>query len=41
MLTVYNSKDMCCGCTACETVCPKNAITMQKIGGGGGINILL
>lgn len=35
MLTVYNSKDMCCGCTACETVCSKNAITMQKIGGGG------
>ena len=34
MLTVYNSKDMCCGCTACETVCPKNAITMKKIGGG-------
>lgn len=22
------SKDNCCGCTACEAVCPKDAITM-------------
>ena len=34
MQTVYNSIDMCCGCTACERICPKNAIKMQKIGGG-------
>lgn len=26
---VYKQKNECCGCTACENICPKNAITMQ------------
>ena len=26
----YNSKEECCGCGACSSVCPKSAITMQE-----------
>lgn len=29
MKTVFDNKNMCCGCSACESSCPKNAITMQ------------
>ena len=25
---LYNSKEECCGCTACYAICPKGAITM-------------
>lgn len=25
---LYNSKEDCCGCTACYAVCPKEAIRM-------------
>ena len=25
---LFNTKKSCCGCTACETICPKQAITM-------------
>lgn len=28
MISVYDNKESCCGCTACESICPKNAITM-------------
>lgn len=27
-MILFNSKKSCCGCTACESVCPKNAIIM-------------
>ena len=30
MITLYNSKEECCGCGACSSVCPKSAITMQE-----------
>lgn len=30
MNTLYNSKEECCGCGACSSVCPKSAITMQE-----------
>lgn len=26
----YNDKDLCCGCRACEQICPKNAIEMKN-----------
>lgn len=26
---VFESKDYCCGCTACSSICPKQAITMM------------
>lgn len=26
--TLYESKEECCGCTACYAVCPQNAISM-------------
>ena len=29
MNSVYETKDYCCGCTACASVCPKQAITME------------
>ena len=28
-MNVYLSKNQCCGCTACYSICPKNAIQMQ------------
>ena len=28
MISVYDKKDDCCGCTACEHICPTNAIKM-------------
>lgn len=28
-MTIFNNKSSCCGCTACESICPKLAITMQ------------
>ena len=28
MISVYGNKEECCGCTACENICPKQAITM-------------
>lgn len=37
MNTVYKSKDMCCGCSACESICPKKAITMYSENTGGGV----
>ena len=30
MITLYNSKEECCGCGACSSVCPKSDITMQE-----------
>ena len=30
MQQVYKNKKDCCGCTACESACPHNAITMQS-----------
>ena len=27
---LYMGKDLCCGCTACYAVCPKEAIKMQE-----------
>lgn len=30
MITLYNDKTKCCGCGACSSVCPKDAITMQE-----------
>ncbi len=29
MISVYNSKKDCCGCTACSNICPLNAIAME------------
>jgi coenzyme F420-reducing hydrogenase beta subunit len=29
-MNTYEDKTLCCGCTACSLVCPKNAITMQE-----------
>lgn len=26
---LFDNKSKCCGCTACFSVCPKNAITME------------
>lgn len=26
---LYERKELCCGCTACYAICPKNAITME------------
>ncbi len=36
MLNYLKTKDdaQCCGCRACEQICPKNALTMQKNGEG-------
>ena len=34
MIQVYEKKELCCGCSACLNVCPKNAITIQIDGGG-------
>ena len=28
MISVYDKKEDCCGCTACENICPTNAIKM-------------
>lgn len=28
LIILYNSKEECCGCTACYSVCSKNAIFM-------------
>lgn len=30
MQKVYKSKKYCCGCTACYSICPRNAIVMQS-----------
>lgn len=27
---LYQRKEECCGCTACYTICPKNAISMVE-----------
>lgn len=27
--TLYLTKESCCGCTACASICPKNAIVME------------
>lgn len=27
---LYTKKENCCGCTACYSICPKNAITMVE-----------
>lgn len=29
MITIFNLKSECCGCSACSNICPKNAITMK------------
>ena len=29
MNSVFTSKENCCGCSACQQICPKNAITMK------------
>lgn len=28
-MELFKSKNQCCGCTACEVICPKNAIKME------------
>ena len=28
-MELFNNKNQCCGCTACYSICPKNAITME------------
>lgn len=30
MITLFNEKSECCGCSACSNICPKNAISMQS-----------
>lgn len=30
MISVYEKEQDCCGCTACASICPKNAITMLE-----------
>lgn len=30
MLSVFESKEKCCGCTACASACPVNAISMEN-----------
>ncbi|GAE89924.1 NADH-quinone oxidoreductase subunit I [Acetivibrio straminisolvens] len=27
---LYERKELCCGCTACYSICPKNAIKMLE-----------
>lgn len=27
---LYAKKEDCCGCAACESICPKKAIVMEK-----------
>lgn len=34
MITLYESKDKCCGCSACQSICPTNAIQMISDGDG-------
>ena len=29
MISVFDKKEDCCGCTACESICPERAITMK------------
>ena len=28
-MEIFDSKNNCCGCSACEQICPKNAIKMK------------
>lgn len=28
-LVLYNKKEDCCGCTACQAICMQNAISME------------
>lgn len=30
MITLFNKNENCCGCGACENICPKTAITMKE-----------
>lgn len=30
MIELFEIKEQCCGCTACENICPKQAITMEN-----------
>ena len=30
MISVYNQKEKCCGCTACQHICPVDAIKMES-----------
>lgn len=27
---LFSNKEECCGCTACEAICPKDAISMEE-----------
>lgn len=36
MKSVYISEEYCCGCTACQSVCPQKAISMHEDNVGGG-----
>jgi len=29
-IVLYDTKEECCGCTACYAICPKNAINMVE-----------
>lgn len=31
---LFEEKEECCGCAACETVCPKGCINMKRDGQG-------
>ena len=28
-MKIFESKNNCCGCSACEQICPKNAVKME------------
>ncbi len=30
MITLFTEKNQCCGCTACESICPTSAISMKE-----------
>lgn len=33
-MQLFSKEDQCCGCTACQSICPKNAVSMQTDGKG-------
>lgn len=30
MVSVFTNKESCCGCSACQQICPQNAIAMNS-----------
>lgn len=35
MKSVYTSEEYCCGCAACQSICPQKAISMHEDRTGG------